>query len=99
MPENVNAVALAPVSSPDAWLDEYAHLLQNKSAATRDAYLRVLRQFTNWLGERPGNENKFQPHQLTRAALESYFSYLEHAGYSVSHRARVKAAVSGFADF
>jgi site-specific recombinase XerD len=75
----------------------YLGTLTGKAAGTADAYARVLRQFTAWLAERPGQRAGFAPEQLTRTALETYLAALAVAGYSVSHRARVKAVVGGFA--
>jgi len=77
-------------------LVEYADTLRGKAAGTADAYLRVLRQLLAWLAERPGGD-QFDPRQLTRTAVEVYLAELGIAGYSISHRARVKAVVSGFA--
>jgi site-specific recombinase XerD len=49
------------------------------------------------LAARPGSAGQFQPEQFTRTAVETYLAHLGAEGYSVSHRARVKAAASGFA--
>src|SRR6266545_1823326 len=70
--------------------------LRGKATGTTDAYLRVLRQLLAWLAERPGGD-PFDPRQLTRTAVEIYLAELGVAGYSLSHRARVKAVVGGFA--
>ncbi len=78
-------------------LSEYACSLSGKSEGTLEAYLRILRQFSGWVAERPGGEGAFRPEQLTRTAVETYLAHLEAEGYSVSHRARVKSALSGFA--
>jgi site-specific recombinase XerD len=78
-------------------LAEYAWSLSSKSEGTLEAYLRILRQFSGWVAERPGGDGAFRPEQLTRTAVETYLAHLEAQGYSVSHRARVKSAVSGFA--
>jgi len=59
--------------------------------------MRVLSLVAAWLAERPGSEGSFRPEQLTRTAVETYLAHLDSEGYSVSHRARVKSAVSGFA--
>ncbi len=60
-------------------------------------YQRILRQITGWIAERPGNGGAFQAEQLTQTALATYLAQLEADGYSISHRARVKAVVGGFA--
>jgi site-specific recombinase XerD len=78
-------------------VEEYTRSLQGKGLATIDVYQRILRQITGWIAERPGNAGTFQPEQLTQTALAAYLAQLETAGYSISHRARVKAVVSGFA--
>ncbi|NPV89636.1 MAG: tyrosine-type recombinase/integrase [Firmicutes bacterium] len=78
-------------------LAEYQEYLAGKSERTTDAYIRVLRQFTSWIAERPRGGDRFQPELLTKAALEMYLEHLETSGYSVSHQLRVKSAVSGFA--
>ena len=60
------------------------------------AYARTLRQFMTWLTGLPGHDSQFRAEQFTRSALEVYLSALDKQDYSVSHRERVKAAVSGF---
>ena len=64
--------------------------------ATIDAYLRILRQFTEWVAERPGHAKHFQPDQLTMTVVEGYLSRLKEQGYSVSHRTRVKSVIKHF---
>lgn len=78
-------------------VEEYMRTLSGKGLTTVDVYGRVLRQLTAWIAERPGSSGTFQPAQLTQTALTTYLVQLETAGYSISHRARVKAVVSGFA--
>jgi site-specific recombinase XerD len=86
-------------SVSSALLDEYEAFLSGKSANTVDAYMRALRQLTSWIADRPGSEGIFHPNVFTRTAIETYLRALEHDGYSISHRARMKAAASGFADW
>ena len=44
-----------PQSGAEVWIDGYHQVrLAQKDAATVDAYLRILRQFTGWLVERRG---------------------------------------------
>ena len=82
---------------PRSLLDEYAQELRGKAAGTIDVYQRILRDLTSWLAARPGSGGGFQPEQLTQTALAVYLEQLKADGYSRSHRARVKAVVSGFA--
>lgn len=86
-----------PLSGAEIWIDEYHQTrLAQKDAATVDAYLRILRQFTEWVAERPGHGKRFEPGQLTATAVEMYVSSLKEQGYSVSHRMRVKSVISQF---
>lgn len=78
-------------------LSEYARSLAGKTEGTLEAYVRILRQFSGWVADRPGSDGAFRPDQLTRTAVETYLAHLGSEGYSVSHRARVKSAISGFA--
>ena len=64
--------------------------------ATIDAYLRILRQFTEWVARRPGHAKHFQPEQLTATVVEGYLLQLKEQGYSVSHRTRVKSVIKHF---
>lgn len=86
---------LSSFESP--WLEKYLFDLRSRSPKTLDAYQRALRQFLRWLMTLPGNTPPFEPQYLTRTALEIYLKDLEKAGYSVSHRQRIKTCVSGFA--
>jgi len=80
----------------DIWITTYGEAcLSRKSPGTIDAYQRVLRDFLLWLAERPGHAS-FHLNQLTRTMVEIYMTSLEEAGYSVSHRTRVKSVLSGF---
>src|SRR5262249_46419028 len=87
----------APSDPADPLLGLYTTTLQTKAIGTRDAYGRILRQFTAWLAHCPGTDGTFQPVQLTATALDTYLKYLEAKGISLSHRARVKTVVGGFA--
>src|SRR5437762_1096086 len=86
-----------PQSGAEVWIDGYhqARLVQ-KDAATVDAYLRILRQFTHWVAQRPGLGKHFEPAQLTTTAVELYLSSLKERGYSLSHRTRVKSVINHF---
>lgn len=76
---------------------EYENYLARKSEGTIDAYMRILRQFTSWIIDRPGSGGQFRPELFTKTALEIYLEHLESNGYSISHRMRVKSATSSFA--
>ncbi len=80
-------------------LDEFKFFLTGRAVGTVDVYLRITRQFLTWLALKYNNESSFQPEQFTRTALETYLSHLEKEGYSLSHRALVKAAAGKFATF
>ena len=82
-----------------ALLGEYEQFLSGKAQGTMEAYLRTARQLIEWLAQRPGNQGRFQPPQLTQTAVESYLAYLEQEGFSLNHRARVKSSISTFANF
>src|SRR5437868_5686165 len=78
------------------WISMYSEAcLSHKNPGTIDVYQRVLRDFLRWLTERSGQAS-FLLNQLTRAAVEMYMTWLEVAGYSVSHRTRVKSVLSSF---
>src|SRR5712692_8622328 len=77
-------------------IDDYLQAIEGKSPRTVTAYARTLRQFMSWLTGLPGHDPQFRAEQFTRSALEIYLSTLEKQNYSVSHRERVKAAISGF---
>ncbi len=86
-----------PQSGAEVWIDGYHQArLAQKDAATADAYLRILRQFTGWVIERPGHGRHFEPDQLTQTSVELYLSWLKEQGYSVSHRTRVKSVINQF---
>jgi site-specific recombinase XerD len=81
-------------------LDEYeAYLAQCKSAQTVDAYLRVLRQFIEWMGECSGNQEEFLVQQLSREKVEFFLAELKDRGYSSAHQNKVRAALSRFANW
>ncbi len=82
---------------PGDLVDEYLATLEGRSAATVDAYGRILRSLAGWVAERLGGSEGFRPELLTRTALQTYLKELELRGYSVSHRSRVKSVAGGFA--
>src|SRR6266702_8636688 len=78
-------------------LEEYEQFLSGKAEGTIDAYVRTMYHVMEWVAQRPGNGGHFQPHQLTKTAVEMYLASLEQGGYSINHRARVKSTISSFA--
>ena len=83
---------------PAELLKEFILSLSGKAETTLDAYQRELRHFLNWISQRAGNRGPFDAQQqLTKTALQSYLTHLQSGGHSVSHCARVKSAVGGFA--
>ena len=83
---------------PAELLKEFILSLSGKAETTVDAYQRELRHFLNWISQRAGNNGPFDAQQqLTKTALQSYLTHLQSEGHSVSHCARVKSAVGGFA--
>lgn len=86
----------SPLADGRHWVDAYvAERLATKRAATVEAYTLILRQFVNWVAERPGHQQHFHPSQLTKTAVETYLT--THLGASsISHRSRVKSVIAGF---
>lgn len=80
-------------------LSEYEQLIATKDEKTIDAYMRILRKFTEWLSERPGSEGRFKGELLTHTAVDTYIRELDNQDYSVSHRNRVKTVIGSFSDF
>jgi site-specific recombinase XerD len=79
------------------WIESYQQARLTKlDDETVDAYLRILRQFTEWVTKRPGHGKHFQPEQLTITVVEGYLLLLKEQGYSVSHRTRVKSVIKHF---
>ena len=88
----------AQMRTPNALLNGFLGSLTGKAETTLEAYRRELRHFFDWLSQRPGNRGPFRaPQQLTKTALEPYLAQLQAQGHSLSHCARVKSAVGGFA--
>lgn len=82
------------------YLTEYQSTgLNSRPVGTIKVYVRLVRQFIEWLATRSGNDNSFQPQQFTKTALQTYLAYLEKQGYSPAHRNLVKSAASSFANF
>ncbi len=79
------------------WIESYQQTcLSKRNDATVDAYLRILRQFTEWVAKRPGHNKHFLPEYLTTTVAEGYLSFLKDQGYSISHRQRVKSVIKQF---
>jgi site-specific recombinase XerD len=86
-----------PPHGNEEWIEGYHQACLTKlDEATVDVYLRILRQFTQWVAWRPGHAKHFQPDQLTVTVVEGYLSRLKEQGYSVSHRTRVKSVIKQF---
>src|SRR5437588_281365 len=80
----------------NTWIAAYSEAcLSRKNSGTIDVYQRTLRDLLLWLTERPGH-TLFSLDQLTCASVEHYITSLEEAGYSVSHRTRVRSVLSSF---
>lgn len=79
------------------WLTGYTEQIKHKSPGTVDAYARIVRQFLEWLATKPGGADGFHPEQLTRTSISTYLKELEVSGISISHRIRVKSALSRLA--
>lgn len=96
MMEPSNLVSV-PEFGNEAWIKSYHQACLTKlNEATIDAYVRILRQFTEWVSKCPGHGKRFQPEQLTMTVVEGYLSLLKEQGYSVSHRTRVKSVIKHF---
>ncbi len=53
-----------PQLGNEEWIESYHQACLTKlNDATVDAYLRILRQFTEWVAKRPGHGKQFQPGQ------------------------------------
>jgi site-specific recombinase XerD len=84
-----------PVTSE--WIVAYqTACLAAKDVTTREAYLRILRQFGEFVARLPGMGHTFQPALLTPTVVERYLTALKEQGYSVSHRSRVKSVLKQF---
>lgn len=96
MTQAANMVTFPHGTKDSIWIGAYSEAcLSRKNPGTIDVYQRVLRDFLLWLDSRPGHSS-FQLDQLTRTTVEMYITSLEEAGYSVSHRTRVKSVISNF---
>lgn len=80
-------------------VESYLASLSGKADGTIDAYGRALRDLLIWLADRPTHTDTFHPDQLTRTALDTYLIHLATRGQSLSHRARIKSVVNGFAEW
>ncbi len=96
MTQAANLMTFPQGKNNGIWISTYSEAcLSHKSPGTIDAYQRVLRDFLLWLDSRLGYA-PFPLDQLTRSTIETYMTSLEGAGYSVSHRTRVKSVLSSF---
>lgn len=81
-------------------LEEYEqYLIHSKSDQTVDAYLRILRQFIEWMDECPSYKRTFFINHLSREEIEIFIAELQKKGYSSAHQNKVRAAISRFANW
>jgi hypothetical protein len=60
-----------PQMGAEQWIAEYQETcLSKRDEATIDAYIRILRQCTEWVAKRPGHGKQFEPAQLTNTVVE-----------------------------
>ncbi|MFB5759569.1 tyrosine-type recombinase/integrase [Paenibacillus medicaginis] len=95
----MNVVPFPAKSDIQKWVGGYHDQLQGKSDKTVEAYVRAVRQFVEWLADKPGGAVGFRPELFTQTAVATYLQEMEELRLSVSHRSRVKSALSGFADW
>jgi site-specific recombinase XerD len=76
---------------------EFLQNITHQASATQIIYARTLRQLTQWIEQKPGGAEGFKPELLTSSALTLFLEELAAQGYSLSHRARIKAVASRFA--
>lgn len=98
--EGLNVVQnVIPIQKHPSLIDEYKMSIMRKSDKTVDAYVRSVRQFSDWIAEKPGSGGTFKVELFTKTAFEMYLEELDRKGYSVNHRQRVKSALSSFAEW
>ncbi len=96
MTDAISSTTLASSNDHFAWIASYSEAcLSQKKGGTVDVYQRILRDFSLWLTKSAGS-SPAPFHQLTRTMVEMYLNTLEEAGYSISHRVRVKSVLSSF---
>ncbi|MFL9455941.1 MULTISPECIES: tyrosine-type recombinase/integrase [Nostocales] len=77
-------------------LFEYeAFLVSRTHKSTTDTYMRIIRQLVLWITNQNSSSGIFE--QFSKDVLKTYITHLEATGYSATHLARVKSAISGFA--
>src|SRR5260221_5646325 len=88
-----------PLPDGEQWVTEYITArVATKRTTTVEAYTIILQQFTAWVAQRPGNEQRFHPSQLSQTAVEVYLNTALKSASS-SHKQRVKSVISGFAEW
>ena len=96
MTDATSSTTLSSSNNNLAWIAIYSEAcLSQKNPSTIDVYQRVLRDFFLWLTQCAGSSSS-PFHQITRTTVEMYLKALEEAGYSLSHRVRVKSVLSSF---
>lgn len=78
------------------WLTGYEKWISRLEESSQDAYIRITKQFMMWVESKPGGQSGFNPDLFTRTAVESYIQQLD---VSISHKTRVKSALSSFAKY
>jgi site-specific recombinase XerD len=76
---------------------EFLQGFTHQAPGTQIVYARTLRQITQWSEQKPGGADGFRPELRTSTALMLYLEELAAQGYSLIHRARIKAVVRRFA--
>src|SRR5689334_7379745 len=96
MTQATNMAAFPQGTNNSIWISTYSQAcLSQKNPGTIDVYQRVLYDFLLWFSQQPEHISS-RLDQMTRTTVESYLTSLEEAGYSVSHRRRVKSVLSNF---
>jgi site-specific recombinase XerD len=96
MMDAISSTTLSSSNDYLAWITSYSQAcLSQKKSGTVDVYQRVLRDFLLWFFK--GATPEPSPfYQLTHTTIEVYLNALEEAGYSISHRVRMKSVLSSF---
>lgn len=96
MADAKNSLTFSESKDHATWIAVYSEAcLSQKNPGTADVYQRILRDFFLWSVELFGSSSSLFP-QLTRTMVETYLNRLDEAGYSLSHRVRVKSVLSNF---
>ena len=77
-------------------ITEFLQSITHQAPGTQTVYARTLRHLVQWIEQKPGGAEGFKPELLTSTALTLFLEELAAQGYSLSHRARIKAVASRF---